>query len=99
MNDTFGNTLVIEMRNFFAEDKILKKCRSTRIGLKRVLVIGNGKALIRGERLVISTSYLMQLAAGRSLRISDRSRVLFLFVDFRITRCLFLVHDWSPCGN
>src|SRR5450759_383736 len=36
VNDTLGNTLVIKMVDFFAEDEILQQCRAARIGLERV---------------------------------------------------------------
>jgi len=40
LNDTLGNALVIERRDFFAKDEILQKGRTARIGSERVLVIG-----------------------------------------------------------
>src|SRR5664280_41009 len=33
MNNTLGNTLMVEMSDFVAEDEIFEKCRTTRIGL------------------------------------------------------------------
>jgi len=67
VNDTLGNTLVIEMRNFFANDEILQKRRAAWIGPERVLIIGKRDAVVRGERGVRSTSDLVQLAAGSQL--------------------------------
>jgi hypothetical protein len=67
VNDTLGNTLVIEMRDFFAKDEILQKRRAARIGPERVLIIGKRDALVRGERGVLSTSDLVQFAAGSQL--------------------------------
>src|SRR5665811_1832680 len=67
VNDTLGNTLVIEMRDFFAEDEIFQKRRAVRIGPERVLIIGKRDALVRGERGVLSTRGLVQLAAGSQL--------------------------------
>jgi hypothetical protein len=67
VNDTLRNTLVIEMRDFFAKDEILQKRRAARIGSERVLIIGNCHALVRGERGVLSSSDLVQLAAGSHL--------------------------------
>ncbi len=32
VNDTLGDTLVIEMRDFIAKDEILQKCRAVPIG-------------------------------------------------------------------
>jgi hypothetical protein len=67
VNDTLGNTLVIEMGDFFAEDEILQKRRAALIGPERILIIGKRDALVRGERGVLSTSDLVQLAAGSQL--------------------------------
>ena len=89
MDDTLGNALVIEMSDFFAKDKILQKRRAARIGPEGVLIIGERDALVRGERGVLSTSDLVQLAAGRQLGVSVGNRALFLFAFSRITRCLF----------
>jgi hypothetical protein len=33
MNDTLGNTFMVEMSDFFAEDEIFEKCGAVRIGL------------------------------------------------------------------
>jgi hypothetical protein len=55
------------MRDFFAKDKILQKRRAARIGPERVLIIGKRDALVRGERGVLATSDLVQLAAGTQL--------------------------------
>jgi len=67
VNDALGNSLVIEMRDFFAKDEILRKRRAARISPERVLIIGKRDALVRGERGVLSTSGLVQLAAGSQL--------------------------------
>ena len=67
VDDTLGNTLVIEMRDFFAKDEILQKRRASRVGSERILIIGKRDALVRGERGVLSTSDLVQLAAGSQL--------------------------------
>ena len=67
VNNTLGNALVIEMRDFFAEDEILKKRGAVLIGPERVLIVGKRDALVRGERGMLSTSDLVQLAACRLL--------------------------------
>jgi len=48
VNDTLGNPLVIEMGNLLAEDEIFQKCRTARIGLERVLIVGKREPLVRG---------------------------------------------------
>jgi hypothetical protein len=95
VNDTLGNTLVIEMRDFFAKDEILQKGGTPRIGPERVLIIGKRDTLIRGERGVLSPSDLVELAAGRPLRVFDGSPAFFLFAFSRIIRCPVFVHDRS----
>src|SRR5450759_5316468 len=67
VNDTLGNTLVIEMVYFFAEDEILQKRRAARIGPERVLIVGDREALIGSERGVLSSSDLVQFAASSRL--------------------------------
>lgn len=59
MNNTLGNTLVIEMRDFFPKDEILQERRAERIGPERVLIVRKRNALIRGERGVTSASDLV----------------------------------------
>jgi hypothetical protein len=58
---------VIEMRDLFAKDEILQKRRAARIGPERVLIIGKRDTLVRGQRGVLSTSDLVQFAAGSRL--------------------------------
>src|ERR1019366_219082 len=96
VHDALGNTLVIEMSDFFAEDEILQKRRAARIGPKRVLIIGKCEALVRGERGVTSTSDLVQFAASSQVCGSVLGRAFFLFVFSRLTRCFFFAHDLSP---
>jgi len=96
VHDALGNTFVIEMGDFFAEDEILQKRRAARIGPERVLIIGKCEALVRGERAVTSTSGLVQFAAGSRVCGSVRGRAFFLFVFSRLTRCSFFAHDLSP---
>src|ERR1035437_6625296 len=47
VNDTLGNTLVIEMRDFLAKDEILQQCGTAWIGPKRVLIVGKRNTLVR----------------------------------------------------
>src|SRR5450759_1588701 len=96
VNDTLGNTLVIEMGDFFAEDEILYQRGAERIGPERVLIIGKRDALVRGEGGVLSTGDLVQLAAGRRLGVSVGNRALFLFAYSGMVRRLFPAHDRSP---
>ena len=50
VNNALGNPLVIEMCNFFAENKILTERRAPGIGPQGILVVGYPNALVRGER-------------------------------------------------
>ena len=45
-------TLVIEMGDLLAQNKILEQRRPAKSGFERILVIGDWDALIRGQRLV-----------------------------------------------
>jgi len=65
--DTFGNTLVIEMGDFFAQDEILQQRRAARIRPERVLIVGDREALVGSERGVLSSSDLVQFAASSRL--------------------------------
>ena len=52
MDDPFGNTLVIEMRDLLTQDEIFKQRRPAQAGFERVLVVGDRHALIGGQRLI-----------------------------------------------
>ncbi len=52
VHDALGDALVIEVRDLLAQDEVLQQRRSARRRLEAVLVVGNGDALVRGERLV-----------------------------------------------
>jgi hypothetical protein len=67
MNDTLGNTLVIEMRDFVAKDEILQERRAAGIGPERVLIIGERDALVGGERRMASTCDLVYFTACNRL--------------------------------
>src|ERR1035437_2291538 len=54
VNDTLGNALVVEMRDFVAKDEILQERRAAGIGPERVLIIGEYDALVGGERRMAS---------------------------------------------
>jgi hypothetical protein len=95
VNDTLGDSLVIEMGDFFPQDEILQKRRAARIGPERVLIVGKRDALVRGERGVISAGDLVPFAAGGQLPASLGDGTLFLFAVSGMTRH-FSVHDRSP---
>ena len=46
MNGTFGNALVVKVRDFFAQYEVFKQGRATSAGLERVVVIGDLQPLI-----------------------------------------------------
>jgi hypothetical protein len=58
---------MIKVGDLFAEDKIFQKRRALRIGPQRVLIIGKRNTLVCGKRGVLSTSGLVQFAAGNGL--------------------------------
>src|SRR5659263_525304 len=50
MDNTLGDTLMIKMRDFIAENKILQQRGAVRIGSERVLIIRNLYALVCSKR-------------------------------------------------
>ena len=55
VNDTFRNSLVVEMGNFFPQDKVLQQGGAARAGAKRVLIVSNAHALIGRECKTFTT--------------------------------------------
>ncbi|MCY1243237.1 hypothetical protein D9M72_562430 [compost metagenome] len=51
VNDAFGNTLVIKMRDLFTHDEIFQQRRPTGAGFQSVLVVGHLHALIGTQGL------------------------------------------------
>lgn len=49
VHDALGNALMIEVNDLLAEDEVFEKRRPPQPGLERVLVVGDGNALVRGE--------------------------------------------------
>ena len=64
VNDTFRNALVVEVRDFLAEDEILQQHGAAWMRLERILIIRNRQALIRRKRRMFFTCDLMEFAAG-----------------------------------
>jgi hypothetical protein len=64
MNDPLWNSLMIEMRDFFTKDEILQQGRAARIGLERVLIVGNRHTLIGCEPGMIFVGDLVLFAAA-----------------------------------
>ena len=63
MNDALRNALVIEVGDLLAKDEVLQEDRAPLDRLQRVLVVGDGNALIRGEDLRRCLCDLMRLAS------------------------------------
>ncbi len=61
MNDTLGNTLVVEMKDFLTKVKILKERGTTGADAQRILIIGDRHTLLRRQGSNISTRRLMKL--------------------------------------
>lgn len=64
MDNALGNSLVVEMSDFFAQDEIFQQCRTARIGSQGVLIVGNRQALIRRQRWLIAGGRLVPLSAA-----------------------------------
>ena len=65
MDDALGNALVVEMGDLLAQDEILEQRRPARAALQRILVVGDRRALVGGERIVGGGGGLVEFAAGR----------------------------------
>ena len=63
MDDALGNALVVEMEDLLAEMRVLHQCRAAGALSQRVLVVGNGRALLGGQDLIAVLGALMCLAA------------------------------------
>jgi len=53
---------VVEVVDLLAENEVVQQHRATRAGLQGVLVVGNRRALVRGERRMAAARGLMDLA-------------------------------------
>ena len=63
MDDALGNSLVVEMSDFFTQDEIFQQRRTARIGSQGVLIVGNRQTLIRRQRWLIAGGRLVPLSA------------------------------------
>jgi hypothetical protein len=63
VNDTFWNTLVIEMKDFFAEVEIFERGRATRTNPQRILIVRNRYPLLGRHGWMVVISALMRFAA------------------------------------
>ena len=63
VDDPFGDSLVIEMRDLFAQDEVFEQCRAAAARFEGVLVVGDDGSLICGEHLAAFGGLLMRLAA------------------------------------
>src|SRR5450830_129364 len=52
MHDAFGDALMVEVRDLLAQDEVFHQGRSTQAGLQRILVVGDGHALVGGHHAV-----------------------------------------------
>ena len=51
MNDTLGNTFVVEVGDLFAKDEVLEQRRTPQSCFQRVLIVGDRHTLIGRQRL------------------------------------------------
>jgi hypothetical protein len=83
MHDAFGYALMVEMKNLLSEMEVLEKRRAAKAGAKRVLIVGDGDAVIGCEHVAFPAGALMQFAAGAH---SGR-RLLAATARFRCGAC------------
>jgi hypothetical protein len=63
VNHALGNTFVVKMEDFFAQDEIFKQGRPARPRAKAVLIITDGYALLSGHGLARALRLLVRFAA------------------------------------
>jgi hypothetical protein len=69
MNHTFGNALMIEMKNFLPKMKILHENRAARPDLETVLIVRYRYALGGGQPRLALLDSLMKLSSRPSLKL------------------------------
>lgn len=89
VHDALRNALMIEMEDFFAEMKILEQRRAARARLQRVLIVGNGNALLRRKRVLPFGNKLMRFAGRRLWTFIARHGPRRRFVRLRLVRPAF----------
>ncbi|MCW0414557.1 hypothetical protein NB689_000311 [Xanthomonas sacchari] len=67
VHDAFGNALVIEVGDLFAQDEVFQQRRPARGGAQRVLVVGDRNALVGGQRRMRAAGLLVQFVAMAAL--------------------------------
>src|SRR5262245_23600848 len=94
MHHPLGDTLMIEVEELLAEVKIFERRGAASTNPKRILVVGDGDALLRGQVGRGSTSTLVHFAAGTGHHtlISVLRRFALVGSVFRITGGGFLRH-------
>src|SRR5437764_13269563 len=63
MHDALGDALVIKVKDFLAEMKVLKRRRPAAADAKRVLVVSNRGSLLGRQDRDVASRHLMRLAA------------------------------------
>ncbi|EFC57254.1 hypothetical protein ENTCAN_05768 [Enterobacter cancerogenus ATCC 35316] len=87
VNDAFRDALVVEMGNFFPQDKIFQQGWPARAGAQGVLVIGNTYALIGGQRMAF---------AAFAVRLESIQFFICIARGFETSRCSRL---FARCGR
>ena len=97
MDDPFGNSLVIEMRDFFAQDEVFEQCRAAAARFEGVLVVGDDESLICGEHFAAFGGLLMRFAAICARGFGRRGALRESMLLFRhVSRLQLLSHRWHP---
>ncbi len=69
MHNPLGDPLVIEVRDFFAQDEIFKQGGSAPAAFQRVLIVGDGESLVSCEGDTAARS-LVSFTALRGRRLA-----------------------------
>src|SRR5262249_15004367 len=97
MHHALGNTLMVEVEELLAEVKIFERRGAARPNPERILVVGNGGALLRGQDGRVTAGALVHFTAstGRDVLISVLCRfALAVSTVCCATRGGFLCHGF-----
>ena len=72
MDNAFRDTLMIEMEDLFAEDKVLQQHRAARSRFELILSVGNADTLIGGEMILLVTAFWWNALVGFSSGADSR---------------------------
>jgi len=61
VDHALGDPLVVEVRHLLAEVEVFEQSRAAHAGLERILVVGDGEALVGGELLALVDAVALEV--------------------------------------